>query len=61
MCNKKKSSLNHGFVLILFGVLIGLFIKLFVFDILNVSGVSMEPNVKDKSSVIVGKLSFGLV
>ncbi|MBR6152876.1 MAG: signal peptidase I [Treponema sp.] len=42
------------------GVIIGVFLKFFVLDILKVEGVSMEPAFKDKSSVFVNKLAYGL-
>lgn len=55
---KKNNSL---FIYILIGILLGTILKLFVFDILTVSGISMEPTLKDNSVVIVNKLSYGLV
>ena len=54
---KKNNSL---FIYILIGILLGTILKLFVFDILTVSGISMEPTLKDNSVVIVNKLSYGL-
>lgn len=42
------------------GLFAGVFIKLFVFDILHVSGHSMEPAIQDKSTLAVNKLAFGL-
>ena len=43
------------------GLFLGLFIKLFCFDILYVSGVSMEPALNDGQAVLVNKLVYGLV
>ena len=43
------------------GLFLGLFIKLFCFDILYVSGVSMEPALNDGQAVLVNKLAYGLV
>ena len=55
---KKNNSL---YIYILIGFLLGAILKLFVFDVLKVSGISMEPTLKDNSVVIVNKLSYGLV
>lgn len=60
MCSKKKSS-NYGLLFVLIGAVIGILIKLFIFDVSNISGVSMEPTIKDKSTVIIYKLGYGLV
>lgn len=43
------------------GLLLGLFIKLFVFDILHIQGISMQPAVRDGQTVLVNKLSYGIV
>ena len=45
---------------LLLGAFIGIFIKTFVFDIFRVNGVSMEPTFKDRSSVFMNKLAYGL-
>ncbi|MBO7637349.1 MAG: signal peptidase I [Treponema sp.] len=42
------------------GVIIGVFLKFFIIDILKVEGVSMEPAFMDGSSVCVNKLAYGL-
>ena len=42
------------------GLIIGIFLKFFAFDILKVEGVSMEPAFLDGSSVFVNKLAYGL-
>ena len=52
---------NSLYKYIIVGLIIGFALKLFVFDILKVSGTSMEPNFKHNSTVIVNKLSYGLV
>ena len=52
---------NSLYIYILIGFLLGAILKLFVFDVLKVSGISMEPTLKDNSVVIVNKLSYGLV
>lgn len=36
-------------------------LKLFVVDILHVKGTSMQPSLKDGQTVIVNKLSYGIV
>ena len=43
------------------GLLLGLLLKLFVFEILTVSGDSMSPAIKDGEKLFVSKLSYGLV
>ncbi|MDE5898134.1 MAG: signal peptidase I [Treponemataceae bacterium] len=43
------------------GIAAGIVLKLFVLDILRVSGSSMEPAVRDNSVVFVNKLAYGLV
>ena len=52
---------NSLYKYIIVGLIIGFALKLFVFDILKVSGTSMEPNFKHNSTVIVNKLAYGLV
>ncbi len=47
-------------VCVAIGILLGLFLKLFVFDILHISGNSMSPALKDGDTVIVNKLAYGL-
>lgn len=42
------------------GLAIGLVLKLFAVDILHVSGVSMEPAIHDRSTLVVNRLAFGL-
>jgi signal peptidase I, bacterial type len=49
------------FVWITAGIVIGIILKLFVFDFLRISGTSMEPTVHDGSTVLINKLSYGLV
>lgn len=48
-------------VIIIIGLCIGILLKLFVIDILHVSGTSMVPVLKDHSVVIVNKLAYGIV
>lgn len=47
--------------IIIIGLCIGILLKLFVVDILHVSGTSMVPALKDHSVVIVNKLAYGIV
>ncbi len=42
------------------GLALGILIKLFVLDILHVSGVSMEPAISDGETVLVDKLAYGM-
>ena len=43
------------------GLALGLFLKLFVVDILHVSGRSMLPAIKDGDTLVVNKLAYGLI
>ena len=43
------------------GLFIGLVLKLFVIDVLHVSGRSMYPALKDGDTLIVNKLAYGLI
>ncbi len=43
------------------GVIVGLILKLFVIDIVVVSGSSMHPILKDGQTVILNKTAYGLV
>ena len=53
----KKSRLP---VFIFSGIFLGVIIKIFVFDILTVSGSSMSPSLKDGSRVCVNRLAYGI-
>ena len=46
--------------LIFFGLLIGLFAKLFVFDFLKISGKSMEPTLSSGNRIIINKVAYGI-
>ena len=56
--NHKTRSAIASLVL---GLGIGIFIKLFVLDIVHISGSSMEPTFKEGDAVLVNKLAYGLV
>ncbi|MCR4821888.1 MAG: signal peptidase I [Treponema sp.] len=47
-------------LIICLGLLAGLLIKLFVFEILTVSGLSMYPAIKDGERLFVNRLAYGL-
>ena len=47
-------------VYIVIGIAAGILLKLFICDVLVVSGVSMEPAVQDGSIVFVSKLAYGI-
>mgnify|MGYP002624087471 CR=1 FL=1 len=53
---------RHFFILpvILLGLILGTVIKLFVIDILLVSGKSMFPAIKDGERILVNRLSYGI-
>ena len=57
----KKSTVTFSpFLYIIFGIIIGFSLKFFVFDILHISGHSMEPTFMNNDSVVVFKLAYGI-
>ena len=61
MEKSKRGTGYFVFLCILFGCILGIIIKLFVLDILNIQGTSMEPTLLNGSRVFVNKLAYGLV
>lgn len=57
---KLSESAKSVILMACIGLAIGLVLKLFAIDILHVSGVSMEPAIHDRSTLIVNRLAFGL-
>ncbi len=55
---KKQISLPIIFFLTL---LMALFVKLFILDIVVVSGTSMQPAIKDGQTIFINKLAYGIV
>ena len=53
--------MNLKFRFVLLGICIGVFLKLFIFDILKVEGTSMEPALKPGSHIIENKIAYGIV
>ncbi|MBQ4498262.1 MAG: signal peptidase I [Spirochaetaceae bacterium] len=53
--------MNLKFRFVLVGIGIGVFLKLFIFDILKVEGTSMEPALKPGSHLIENKLAYGII
>ncbi len=49
------------FFAMLIGLCIGILLKLFIFDIVRVSGDSMEPTIMSDSTALINKLAYGLV
>ncbi|MDO4505703.1 MAG: signal peptidase I [Spirochaetales bacterium] len=45
---------------LLIGICIGILVKIFILDILVVSGSSMEPTLKDGQKILVNRLAYGL-
>lgn len=54
---KKKTKIVFS-IYILAGILCGILIKLFLFDVLKVHGTSMEPLIKNNDSVLVCKFIY---
>lgn len=57
MKQRKKDNL---IIFLIIGLLLGIFVKLFVLDILTISGQSMVPSIQDKNTVFVNKLAYGI-
>lgn len=55
---KKQISLS---IIFLLTFLIALLTKLFILDIVLVSGTSMMPNIKDGQTIFINKLAYGIV
>ena len=47
-------------LIVCLGLLLGLFLKLFVFEILTVSGDSMFPSIKNGERLFISKLAYGI-
>ncbi|WP_407425115.1 signal peptidase I [Treponema sp.] len=58
---KKENSNKFLYLIICIGLLAGLLIKLFIFEILTVSGDSMTPAINNGEHIFVNKLKYGLV
>ncbi len=51
----------NTFFSIIIGLCIGLVLKLFIIDVVKVSGDSMEPTILSNSTVVINKLAYGIV
>lgn len=49
------------FVFVTVGIALGLGLKIFCFDLLFISGSSMEPDIKDGNKVWINKLAYGFI
>lgn len=59
--HKGKKSYAFFTLIICIGLCAGLVLKLFVVEILTVSGTSMVPTLKDGDKIVVNKLAYGIV
>jgi signal peptidase I len=57
----RSISIQTVFFALAVGILLGICLKLFVADILLISGQSMEPAIAEGSHIFVSKLKYGLV
>ena len=53
--------MRRNFLCIIIGLSVGILLKMFVFDIKRIEGVSMEPCLKQGSYIIESKLAYGLL
>ena len=53
--------MRRNFLCVLIGLSVGILLKMFVFDIKIIEGVSMEPYLKEGSYIIESKIAYGLV
>jgi signal peptidase I len=60
MADSKKKAAG-ALTWIIAGILLGVILKLFIFDFLHISGSSMEPAIHDGSTVFINKLAYGIV
>ncbi|WP_191014385.1 signal peptidase I [Treponema zioleckii] len=59
--DKKTLKKYSAYILITcVGIFLGVILKLFVIDILHVSGKSMQPSIEDGEVILVNKLAYGL-
>lgn len=56
----KQRKKDNIIIFLIIGLLLGIFVKLFVLDILTISGQSMVPSIQDKNTVLVNKLAYGI-
>lgn len=56
----KEKKHFHRILSLSIGICAGIFIKFFLLDVLVIRGTSMEPTLKDGSTIIVNKLAYGI-
>ncbi|MBO5235629.1 MAG: signal peptidase I [Spirochaetaceae bacterium] len=59
----QKNNKNHlpPIMFLVLGLIVGILLKLFVFDILVVEGTSMEPAITEGNKICAFKLAYGIV
>lgn len=55
-----KKKLKVYSIIILIGVILAIFCKIFVLEFLTISGQSMTPNIKDNQKIIINKIAYGI-
>lgn len=61
LSDKKKLHIINFLISLVLGLLLIGLIKLFVFDFIKISGHSMNPSIKDKETICINKLAYGLI
>ncbi|MCR5698967.1 MAG: signal peptidase I [Treponemataceae bacterium] len=61
-CRQNNKEKKIPFILILLVVIVlSILAKIFIFDLVRISGTSMEPTLKNTQMVLVNKLAYGIV
>ncbi len=55
-----KSSKRNILIYVVLGIAIGIFLRVFIFNVEKVAGTSMEPSLKEGDTVIINKLAYGI-
>jgi len=61
MNKSKKNNKLPYLLIVLSGILIAVFLKLFVLDFLTISGSSMAPNIKENHFIVINKMAYGII
>lgn len=60
MSFKQKKNLSKYLIILLSGIAIAVFCKLFVLDFLKIIGTSMSPAIQENQTILINKMAYGL-